>query len=411
MTIDSDPASLGEVQDAASVLDAYEAGSSFLFTSAQGTMLARDVEATVPKITRRAALAGQVAEFLRNAQRFGRANPLVVGAVPFSEDLPAHLVLPGDLVRTEPSSRIPAPAGSEPPPEYVLRHLPAPAEYGRNVTRMLRRVDRGDVDRVALARSIECAARGPLDRNRMVRTLAHNNPGGHVFAVDLPRRGQDGTRDTYGPRPPLQRTFLGSSPELLVSRHGTRVRTRPAAGSRPRGDDPAQDRRQANELLKSEEDLREHAAAIEATLECLRPLCKNLHVPGIPAVAGTPMLWHLTTEVSAELRDPATSSLELANALHPTSAVCGAPVEPARAALGETEPFSRGYYAGMVGWCDSAGDGEWVLARQCGEIEDDKLRLYASAEIAAGSVPERELARTSAEFRTMLSAMGWNATA
>ncbi len=34
-------------------------------------------------------------------------------------------------------------------------------------------------------------------------------------------------------------------------------------------------------------------------------------------------MWHLSTEVKGELKDPNTTSLELAIALHPTPAVCG----------------------------------------------------------------------------------------
>lgn len=44
-------------------------------------------------------------------------------------------------------------------------------------------------------------------------------------------------------------------------------------------------------------------------------------------------MWHLSTEVKGELKDPNTSSLELAIALHPTPAVCGTPMEEAREAI------------------------------------------------------------------------------
>lgn len=96
----------------------------------------------------------------------------------------------------------------------------------------------------------------------------------------------------------------------------------------------------------------------------------------------------------------------LAAALHPTPAVCGTPVDQARKVIAEIEPFDRGYYAGMVGWCDASGDGEWVVAIRCAEIEDEVLRLFAGAGIVEGSDPASELAETTAKFRTALSAMG-----
>lgn len=80
----------------------------------------------------------------------------------------------------------------------------------------------------------------------------------------------------------------------------------------------------------------------------------------------------------------------------------------AKKAIQEIEPFERGFFTGMVGWCDSEGDGEWIVTIRCAEVEDYSLRLFAGAGIVEGSTPEEELAETSAKFRTMLLAMGLN---
>ncbi|GAA4882791.1 MULTISPECIES: isochorismate synthase DhbC [Saccharopolyspora] len=405
-TIDSDIDGL-VAEEATRLLAAYEAGSSFFFSSSRGMMLARGVDATVPKTScARADLPGRVREFLAGAAEFGRHNPVVVGAVPFGPNLPAHLVLPSEVVRADPPAvAVPRSARGE-APRCSVRQVPSAAEYERGVERVLRRFDDGDLSKVVLARTLELTPESPVDVRDVLGNLALADPSGFTFAVDLPRRGEDGTRDTAGPQPPLGRTFLGASPELLVSRRGTAVRSNPMAGSRPRSSDPAEDRRRAEELADSDKDLREHAAVVEAVVRALEPLCTDLRVPSRPSVISTAAMWHLATEITGELRDPRTSSLELADALHPTPAVCGTPVAAARSVIGETEPFDRGYYAGMVGWCDAAGDGEWVVAIRCAEIEEEGLRLFAGAGIVAGSDPADELAETSAKFRTALSAMG-----
>ena len=123
-------------------------------------------------------------------------------------------------------------------------------------------------------------------------------------------------------------------------------------------------------------------------------------------MVGTAAMWHLGTEIRGTLADPATGSLELARRLHPTPAICGTPVEAARDAIGELEPFDRGFYTGAVGWTDASGDGEWALTLRCGEVDGRRLRLFAGAGIVAGSRPEQELAETTAKFRTMLDAVG-----
>ncbi|MCI2417548.1 isochorismate synthase DhbC [Saccharopolyspora sp. K220] len=407
-TIDSEIDSIGVVADDAAtrLLAAYEVGSSFLFSAPNGVLLARGVAATVPKVQcAREELPRRVADFLASATEFGRRNPLVVGAVPFGESLPAHLVLPEEVVRATPLNVVVPQAPRRATRDCHVRPVPAPAEYERSVSRVLRRVTDGELSKVVLARSLELTTAAPIDVRDVLCNLALADPASCTFAVDLPQRGEDGTRDSFGPQPPLRRTFLGASPELLVSRHGPRVRSNPMAGSRPRSADPVEDQRLATELSTSDKDHREHAAVVDAVVQALRPFCRNLDVFG-PTVVSTAAMWHLATEITGALREPATSSLELADALHPTPAVCGTPPQRAREVIAETEPFERGYYAGMVGWCDAAGDGEWVVAIRCADIEADVLRLYAGAGIVAGSDPADELAETSAKFRTALSAMG-----
>jgi isochorismate synthase len=410
-TIDSEIDTIGVVADDAAtrLLAAYEAGSSFLFSAPHGVLLARGVAATVPKIQcAREDLPRRVSDFLTSATKFGRRNPVVVGAVPFGESLPAHLVLPEEVVRAAPLNVVVPQVPRSGAPGCALRQVPAPGEYERGVSRVLRRMADGELSKVVLARSLELSAGEPIDVRGVLRNLALADPASYTFAVDLPRRGEDGTRDSFGPQPPLRRTFLGASPELLVSRRGRWVRSNPMAGSRPRSADPVEDRRRAFELSSSDKDHREHAAVVDAVVQALRPFCRDLEVSA-PSVISTAAMWHLATEITGELRDPATSSLELADALHPTPAVCGTPVQRAREVIAETEPFERGYYAGMVGWCDAAGDGEWVVAIRCADIEDDSLRLYAGAGIVEGADPAEELAETSAKFRTALSAMGLGA--
>ena len=141
------------------------------------------------------------------------------------------------------------------------------------------------------------------------------------------------------------------------------------------------------------------------------PIAGHLNVPAEPSVIHTRTLWHLSTEVQGELIDPATSSLELATALHPTPAVCGYPNREARDLIAEIEPFDRGFFTGMVGWCDASGDGEWAVTIRCAEAEGGNLRLFAGAGIVMGSTPEQELAETATKFRTMLNAHGHPARA
>jgi isochorismate synthase len=118
-------------------------------------------------------------------------------------------------------------------------------------------------------------------------------------------------------------------------------------------------------------------------------------------------VWHLATPVRGLLRggDSGASVLELAIALHPTPAVCGTPTAAARRLIAASEGFDRGFYAGAVGWCDAAGDGEFAVAIRCATVRGREIRAYAGAGIVAGSDPGAEVAETTAKLRTLLRAL------
>ncbi|GAA2851262.1 isochorismate synthase DhbC [Streptosporangium fragile] len=374
------------------LLGEYEPGS-FFFTSPARTLLARGVRLEVPG-PGAGSLPDRVAATLREVEEPGLPRPLVVGAIPFRDDRPARLLVPAAVRWTTP------PAGASSVPEPVrgiftgFGPVPDPGDYVRGVERALDKLTTGELKKIVLARALDVTLGRPVDVGQVLRNLVRRDPQAYGYAVDLPSR-------TAAPR-----TLLGASPELLVSRAGRRVTTNPLAGSAPRDPDPAVDRERARSLLASDKDLREHALVIESVVEALRPYCRDLSVPAGPSLLSTASMWHLSTRITGVLDDPAVTSLELATVLHPTPAVCGTPAVAARRAIEEIEPFDRGLYAGLVGWCDAAGDGEWVVTIRCAEVADHRLRLFAGAGIVAGSVPETELAETTAKFRTMLRAVG-----
>ncbi|ASB87043.1 isochorismate synthase DhbC [Bacillus sonorensis] len=385
------------------LLHEYRTGASFFFSSPERTILAKGVFAAVPEEDGSGLehLSQRAAAVLRDAEQSGRKRPIIVGAVPFDNAKPAQLTVPdevwcaGPLVFEQSVQK-----HSQQGMAYDIQPVPEPEAYIRGVERGLAGIAAGDYSKIVLSRSLRLTSPEKIDIGRLLQNLAQHNTNGYTFAVDLPERAKEESHSA--------RTLIGASPELLVSRTGFRVSANPLAGSRPRSDDPVEDQRRADELLASAKDRHEHAVVVQAVAAALKPFCRKLNVPAEPSLISTETMWHLSTEINGELTDLSISSLELAAALHPTPAVCGTPTDKARAAIKEIEPFDRGFFTGMVGWCDSVGDGEWVVTIRCAEAEDHALRLFAGAGIVAGSRPEDELAETSAKFRTMLLAMGLN---
>jgi isochorismate synthase len=379
---------------ATGLLSAYAPGVSSLFASPRGTMLAEGTYFTVPPSARTSELgdlAGRVTAALSVAEAAGHEVNTVVGAIPFDPDAPGHLVVPQRIRHAGP-----LPVGLMDHPDstaaapFTVAPEPDPRLYAQAVSAAVARMRAGDYTKVVLARSLRLTTSTGLDLPPLVRALAARNPHGYTFAVDLG----------------AGHTLLGASPELLISRTGRRVVANPIAGSAPRSADPAEDARRAAALLASAKDQHEHTVVVDAVAATLRPLCSTINVPAEPSLLGTAAMWHLSTRITGEVADPATTALTLATRLHPTPAVCGAPVDQARAAIAELEPFDRGFYSGVVGWEDADGDGEWVVTIRCGIADGYTLRLYAGAGIVADSEPRSELAETTAKFGTFLTALG-----
>lgn len=370
----------------------------YLFVSPTASVLGRDAAFTLahgpePLWQRAAAL-------LAKAQDNGIAAPLLIGAIPFDVSRPARLVIPRQSRRDGPLDRRSmadtASASSARTPR-TMTSVPPEAGYEAAVNDALARFATGELDKVVLARTLEITLDAPPDRPALMRRLLQRNPHGFTFAIPLDNDGIN--IDT----PPA---FLGASPELLLRRQGRRVILNPLAGSAARHADPVADRAAADALLASAKDRHEHAIVIDSIAAALRPYCSQLRLPDGPTLTSTDALWHLSTWIEAELDDPAINSLELALALHPTPAVCGHPTATAFAAIHDLEPFDRGFFAGLVGWCDAQGDGEWAVSLRCAESRGASLRLYAGAGVVPGSQPAHELAETGVKFRTMLAALG-----
>ncbi|MFE4949792.1 isochorismate synthase MenF [Leifsonia sp. NPDC056665] len=272
--------------------------------------------------------------------------------------------------------------------EYRLSLLPAGLDeggYESAVATAVERIREHDLSKVVLAR--ELSAHLPLesDVRRALVELALGYPDCWTFAVD---------------------GLVGSSPETLVRVHHGTVTARVLAGTMSRGRDAESDRDSALALAGSTKDQDEHRFAVSSVLDALRPHSADLGASDEPFTLKLPNLWHLATDIAGTLSD-GSSSLDLADALHPTAAVAGTPTPEALALIRELEPFDRGRYAGPVGWVGGDGDGEWAIALRCAQLaETGDLTAYAGAGIVADSDPAKEYAETTMKFRPIVEAFG-----
>jgi menaquinone-specific isochorismate synthase len=262
-------------------------------------------------------------------------------------------------------------------------------EWEQAVAAAVRRISRGDLRKVVLARDLYASADRPLDQRVLLRRLADRYPECYTFACG---------------------GLIGATPELLISRNGKEVSSLVLAGTMPRGSSDAEDARIAAALLGSAKDNEEHVYAVDSLREILAPLCAEIDIAPRPELIRLPNLQHLGTPVRGTLREDrdGRSSLTLAAALHPTAAVGGTPTAAAVELIRELENMDRGRYAGPVGWVDADGNGEWGIALRCAQLDGNQARLFAGGGIVAGSDPATELAEAQIKFRPMQTALDQN---
>jgi menaquinone-specific isochorismate synthase len=319
--------------------------------------------------------------------RLPGAGPRAIAALPFNPDEAATVLVPSRIVGRTADGRGwvtevgPAEASGYPAPAtpttYTVRADSTREAWRAAVGEALAAIDRGDLAKVVLSRTVRVDADEPFDRRESLARLRAQQPGCFVFAAD---------------------GMVGATPELLVARHGEQVIARPMAGTAVAGADP-------EELGTSDKQTWEHRLVVAAILDVLRPRCERLDAPAQPEIDEFADVAHLATPIHGTLRDPAPNALELARALHPTPAVAGTPTRAALAAITRLEPHSRGRYAGPVGWVDGRGDGEWAVALRCAAVDGKHAVLYSGAGIVAGSDPDAEWAETEAKLDPMLRAL------
>jgi isochorismate synthase len=361
----------------------------FLFTSGQGTISAYDLgQPITTPACEWPLLERQIARAQAAAEAAGQANPLLIGAFAFDPADASCLYVPGRYERGE---RAPAAERVAEANQVIsVQSTPAAAEFKTSVSSALDAFAQGHLAKVVLSRKLILTLHKPADPEQVLARLMSQNP--HAFHFSLPL-GQD-------------RRLLGASPELLLRVSGGEVFTHPLAGSAKRGGEPAQDRQVARDLLASRKDQHEHRLVIDEIRRVLTPHCRELAIPANPTLMSTDTLWHLGTPIAGQLHPGQASVLSLACQLHPTPALCGYPTELARQFIREQEPFRRALFSGIVGWCDSQGNGEWAVVIRCGVLDGHQVELFAGAGIVAGSDPAMEWAETGTKLGTMLKALG-----
>jgi anthranilate synthase component 1 len=247
----------------------------------------------------------------------------------------------------------------------------------------------GDIIQVVLSQRFE-ADRGDLDPARLYRALRRVNPSPYLFFLRL---GAD-------------RALLGASPETLVRVEDGVAEVRPIAGTRPRGGDPAEDQRNANDLLSDPKERAEHLMLLDLGRNDLGRISQTGTVEVVQSfeVERYSHVMHLVSTVRGRVR-PEVDALDVLRATFPAGTLSGAPKVRAMEIIEELEPVGRGPYGGAVGYLGWDGGLDLCICIRSMLALEDRLYVQAGAGIVYDSDPETERRETLHKAQALFTAL------
>lgn len=367
-------------------------GKSSCFLTKNYHLMAYDLRETItlPAIDKD-ALDKKIQHIFSELRKDEGANPILVGAIPFDTSQSSSL----NVYRQHKKEvHLSAPITHRHTSLQLTNKSPLikSHEFGKNIASALDAFSNQDLEKIVLSQAVDfdlCNEENPFD---LAKILFDKNPYAYSFVIPVEHEGY----------------ILGASPELLLSKQGDQVRSNPLAGSRPRSESQVVNHARMDELRSSTKDLYEHKIVVDNVMHNLKPFCQQLDASEKPEILETTTMLHLSTVFQGKLQDANQNVLNLSLSLHPTPAVCGSPTSLAKEFILQNEGYDRHYYAGLVGWMDAEGNGEWVVTIRCGLLKGQKIRLYAGAGIVEGSDAEMEWNETEAKMQTMLNTLNAN---
>ena len=224
----------------------------------------------------------------------------------------------------------------------------------------------------------------------LYRALRRTNPSPYMFYFDF-----GGFQVT------------GASPEILVNVTGPQVTIRPIAGTRPRGQTPAEDKALEEDLLADKKELAEHLMLLDLGRNDVGRVAKTGTVEPTEQfiIERYSHVMHIVSNVIGELSEDHDALSALLAGL-PAGTVSGAPKVRAMEIIDELEAEKRGVYGGGVGYFSANGDMDICIALRTGVLKDETLYIQAGGGVVYDSDPEYEFVETVNKSRALVKAAG-----
>ncbi len=223
-----------------------------------------------------------------------------------------------------------------------------------------------------------------FDLRTVFNRLIRNYPNAFVSATFVPSAG----------------LWIGASPEILVSTDAERIfQTVALAGTQ------AYDRTKSlQDIAWTQKEIEEQAYVSRYIINCFKKIRLREFDEIGPKTVVAGNLIHLKTTFRVDMdavNFPQLGTVMM-KLLHPTSAVCGMPLEAASAWLEKNEGYDREFFSGFLGPVNMNENTNLYVNLRCMKIVEDQAWVYAGAGVTEDSHPEKEWMETSIKMNTLL---------
>lgn len=257
------------------------------------------------------------------------------------------------------------------PESQELQESTPKEDYIREVSEIIRHYEGGRGKTVA-ARCINIDTAINLDAT--FRSMCEAYPDAFIFMFSTEATG----------------TWIGASPELLISIDNDSISTMALAGTRPASRTGDWDSKNVDE----------QAMVTEYLVACLGQYCEKVEVlPSYTKEAGR--VAHICTPIRASR--PSSSLCRLLLSLSPTPALCGSDKIDSLRLISELESFSREMYGGFCGPCGINGAISMFVILRTAKCSLININVFAGGGITKDSIPEDEWNETELKSTTIIN--------
>ncbi len=258
-------------------------------------------------------------------------------------------------------------------PEISLHEVEV---YQDKVVQAVQLIKNGKLQKIVLSRTFKVFASGLDNFEAMIKLMSAYEQS-YVYLWHHPKVG----------------TWMGATPELLAQYANGHFQTIALAGTLPFDNETP--------ITWRSKEIKEQQFVTDYIVDKLQKFSSNIKVTK-PTTVYQGHLAHIRTDISADI-NPANLPEIILN-LHPTPAVCGLPVENAKAYILQLENRDRKYYSGFLGEKNKEYAALYVNLRSM-EVKPEFLMLHVGGGILSDSIPEQEWLEILMKSKVLLSVL------